>query len=232
MALIGMINLGNDQGRIPFKRKYEEAVNKAGADFEWIDWEYSVEYIEKMAAKFDGFLLPGGGDIDPCLFGAPKVEYADEPNKARDDFEIPFARYILEKTDKPVLGICKGCQLINVLYGGTLYQDLKIEYDGYKIDHSNSKRKAEGVHGISIAGEKLSQIVGEKNIYVNTMHHQAVRQVPSSLKVAAISEDGVVEAVEGKEERFILGVQWHPEHLEGECSDRIFKAFVKACEGR
>ena len=186
---------------------------------------------EEYLSHFDGFVFTGGQDIDPALFGQEKIPECGYQAPLRDNQELYMLRRLLE-LDKPVLGICRGIQAINVAAGGTLYQDLPAQRPSPVI-HRQSKPYDLPHHQVEILpGTRLHEIIGHRRLSVNSMHHQAVLDVAPGFVVSALAEDGVIEAIEQPEKRFFLGVQWHPEHMwQGYPSGRaIWAAFVDACK--
>ncbi len=153
----------------------------------------------------DGLLLPGGGDIDPALYGAEN-EGSVSVDRSRDLRELELVR-MFSVTRRPILGICKGIQILNVAFGGSIDQDLETAQI-----HKWEERTGDKVHKILIPeGSFLRSIYGE-SCFVNSAHHQAVKGVAAGLELAAEAEDGVVEALENRE-RKIFAVQWHPERM-------------------
>lgn len=176
------------------------------------------------SGDFDGVLFAGGVDVDPHRYGEEITGEGVEICEDRDRFELEFAR-LLRDTDVPVLGICRGIQLLNVAFGGTLHQDIA------------GHRQEEPGHVMPFAagvapGSFLESLVGPGLCRVNSFHHQAVKDPAPGFAVSAISEDGYIEAIEPRERngRFLLGVQWHPElfYDQSESSRAIFRAFVAA----
>ncbi len=162
-----------------------------------------------VAAGLDGIVLSGGGDVDPALYGGGVVPELRGLDARRDGYELALVRHALA-LGLPVLGTCRGCQLLNVAMGGTLVPDLG---DG-AVRHCARDRWGESVHTVSVLeGSLLRTIVGSGVIGVNSLHHQAVAQVGSGLRAVGWADDGVIEAVEGVGGRRLLGVQWHPELL-------------------
>lgn len=163
-----------------------------------------------------GLVLAGGSDIEPSLYGQPNLA-ARSPHPERDEMEMRLVREAL-RLDLPILGICRGAQLLNVAFGGTLQQDIGEAHTGVR-------------HGVRFEpGSKLAAIARPKT--VNSRHHQAVDRLGAGLKVAAWSAgDDIVEGIEAPDRRFVLAVQWHPEDLaiEGEQEARaLFAAFAAA----
>ncbi len=188
------------------------------------------EDYEYLDAQFDGYLLTGGHDIDPALYGEEKSENCGAPCAMRDTIE-PYLYHMAVAEDKPVLGICRGIQLINVLEGGTLYQDLPSEYKT-TVEHHMSAPYDRVEHKVDIKMDSpLYDLVKKEKLRVNSYHHQAVRTLGEKLVSMAVSEDGLVEAVYRPDLKFVWGVQWHPEFLYRKDADakKIFQAFVDAC---
>lgn len=185
------------------------------------------------AAAADGLILTGGIDIDPAVYGAERSERVSEVNRARDDFELALLREALER-DIPVLGVCRGHQLLNVAYGGSLLQHIE------EREPHRSRRGADGTiesgwHPVTLEpGTVLATILGGEPIRANSRHHQAVTgdRVAPGLTVAGTTPDGIVEALEDPARRWVVSVQWHPERTEmGDASAPLFEAFVRACRG-
>jgi putative glutamine amidotransferase len=182
--------------------------------------------------RLDGILIPGGGDVDPAIYGADCSPFNDRIDPARDWVELRLVRWAVE-ADKPLLGICRGHQILNVALGGTLIQDIRDEVpDALRHDAPNEDRWFERIaHQVNVAeGSRLRDALGVDCVDVNSLHHQAVRQTAPSLRAAACAPDGIVEAVEHPGRRFIVGVQWHPEALfeQHAPSQRLFEAFIQA----
>lgn len=189
------------------------------------------ELMKAMADKIDGLLLSGGDDLDPNLYGKRPTGKLGAVCHRRDSAELAIADYFLKKTSKPVLGICRGIQVINVALGGTLYIDLPS--DG-KLDHSLTMYPRNLTsHEVDVAEyTRLAAIFGAGIHKVNSFHHQAADALGEDLVITARSvPDGVIEAVELPGERFVLGVQWHPEELQAmEDAQKLFRAFVEAAK--
>ncbi|HSA58669.1 MAG TPA: gamma-glutamyl-gamma-aminobutyrate hydrolase family protein [bacterium] len=171
--------------------------------------------LQEMLAEMDGFVLQGGADISPKTYNQPHLDEGRWPgDPLRDHYELKILDYAVAN-DKPVLGICRGCQLINVYFGGTLYQDLRTEM-GDNLAHRDSDLYDRSHHPILFEpGGLLAEIYPYDNGHrVNSVHHQGIRELGKDLKVEARSpEDGLVESVSYKDLRrkFVVGVQWHPE---------------------
>lgn len=216
---------------------YIRSVTGAGGLPVLIPHDLGLEALRGIYERVDGILLPGGGDIDPIYYGMTADGMAQEIEPGRDLTEISLARWA-RADDKPLLGICRGCQVVNVALGGTLYRDIPTEYPGdVGLDHAlwgKFPRDHEG-HTVALTpGSRLAQALGADGdsdgarVPVNSLHHQAVRDIPTPLVATAWAEDGVVEGVEIPDARFFIGVQWHPEELivRSEAMRRLFRTFV------
>ena len=175
-----------------------------------------------------GLIIPGGGDIDPALYGRRRHPRTHAVSQRRDRFELTLLAEALDR-DMPVLAICHGMQLLNVLGGGTLNQHLVD--DPTKLDHYRDRPLADPAHGVRLTeGSLLAQIMGSPSIQVNTHHHQGLDDIAPSLEPIGWSDDGVLEAVVDRDHTWVVGVQWHPEAMApvDEQEMAIFRAFVDA----
>ena len=186
------------------------------------------EYIiRQLANKCSGFLLTGGHDISPLLYGEKPLPECGACSDERDRMEILLLKRIIE-LDKPVLGICRGIQLINAVLGGTLYQDLPTQFNS-TLEHHQKPPYDKPVHDISIYRDTpLYELLNTEKISVNSYHHQAVNELSDKLLPMAKAEDGLTEAVYMPQKRFVWGIQWHPEfsYRSDENSRLIFERFV------
>lgn len=227
-----IIGIGSDIHTVPGKREevfayltYVEALRRAGAVPVVIPPQ--PENATEIVAGLDGLLLAGGFDCDPAVYGEdrhPTVEPMD-PRRQVSDLSLAAAA---RERGIPTLGVCLGMQVMNIAAGGTLVQDIDSEYPT-EIQHA-SIPEDRARHDVHIEqGTRLAGIVGERELNVNSSHHQAVRDVGAGLRVTAHAPDGMVEALEDPAHPFYLGVQWHPEDMNGEPSAHsIFGAFVDA----
>lgn len=212
-------------------KEYTDAVLAAGGLPVVLPLTDDEAALEALLARADGLLLTGGGDLDPALFGGDAANPTlKSVCRLRDRMELFLTRRLLDEGRRPVLGVCRGCQVMNVAAGGTLVLDVPSEIGG-AINHSDP-RQFELVHDVNIeAGSRLHALAGATSIGTNSSHHQAVKDIAPRLRVTARSEcDGVVEAVELDGQPFFLGVQWHPERLykRHAPSAALFRALVTA----
>ena len=208
---------------------YVKAIMQAGGIPILLPNSTDLSCVEEIAAGLDGFLLSGGGDVDPTLFGERATAQLGAVTPRRDDFELALARYVMNETEKPVLGICRGIQVMNVAMGGTLHIDLPSEG---KLCHSMGMYPRNvRTHDVNVTtGTRMAEIMDGTESRVNSFHHQAIRDVADCFTVSTVSvPDNVVEAVEIPGERFVVGVQWHPEELtEFPEARNLFRRFVEA----
>ncbi|MDN6029887.1 MAG: gamma-glutamyl-gamma-aminobutyrate hydrolase family protein [Lactococcus plantarum] len=193
----------------------------------------SLAVIEQQVAMIDGLILTGGNDITPLKYNQEPEQKLGELFPERDVFESEVLKLAKAKT-LPILGICRGAQLINVCHGGDLYQDLSYRSEK-TLEHWQSHSVVQVTHSIELVeGSQLKSIIGSEDILVNSFHHQVMNKVAEEFKVSAIAKDGVVEAIESKTYPFLMGVQWHPEMLHQSVSSMnlIFKALIRQAEGK
>jgi len=211
---------------------YSEAVIRAGGLPMLIPVKFPIQHASRILAKLDGLLLSGGGDVDFRLFNGEAHPTIEGVCEERDLLEIELLKSAIE-AKKPVLGICRGIQLINVALGGTLYTHIPAQF---KTDIVHNTPEENGhdnlVHDIELdPNSKLGKIIGMNLFSVNSFHHQAIQNVAPKLVVTAHATDGLIEAVELADDPFgVIGVQWHPECLLAIQSQvELFKAFTAAC---
>ena len=183
------------------------------------------ETIRAYAEAFDGYLFTGGGDVDPAYYGAARHPLCGEAEPGRDEFELALLRELIAR-DRPVFGICRGIQIMNVALGGTLWQDIDAEVTGTFVPHfteSDGGRR----HTVYASGE-LADLLGACGIRTNCFHNQAVRDPGEGLTVTARSHDGVIEAIRHTELTFYRAVQWHPEIAPDEVGEKLIAEFLRA----
>lgn len=223
--LIGLVSSrSGDNKTIP--QRYMNAVWNAGGLPVVMPYTTDPQNLAEYAEIFDGFLFSGGVDVDPAKYGEMVETDLVEIDNVRDEFEEALFKAIYP-TGKPILGICRGIQSINVWLGGTLYQDI----DGHRQDVGGDVR----THPIEIReGSMLHRICKKTSVMVNTFHHQAVKVLAPALTSDAVSPDGFIEAVHEEGHRFLFAVQFHPEfYWQKEDDDHslaIFQAFLDACK--
>lgn len=208
------------------------AIQQAGGLPVLIPVESTLEDLRAIYERMDAVLIPGGGDVNPEYYNdTPRFKLV-QLDQARDEAEINIIRWAVED-DLPLLGICRGHQVINVALGGKLVQDIPSEVPT-EIRHDipdYTTARSYDAHPVQIAPEsRLAQILGTTTLTVNSLHHQSVREAAPMAQVAAHAPDGIIEATEFPNKRFALSVQWHPEDMiaKSEETKRLFKAFVDA----
>lgn len=206
---------------------YVEAVEKAGGVPIIIPIVNDEEVIKNQIKNVDGIILSGGYDVNPQCYGEEPQQKLGFIFPKIDKYHLKAIEYCA-KFKKPLLGICRGMQILNVAYGGTLYQDLEY-IEGCNIKHvQNSKRNDPGHVVEMVEGSLLYDILGSK-VLTNSFHHQCIKKIAPGLKVTAVAKDGVIEAIESEEDVFIIGVQWHPEMMAQDSAPmlNIFKELIK-----
>ena len=189
---------------------YYQSVLKAGGIPFIIPPFYETDRLGELLDRLDGIIFSGGGDINPLLLGEEPIKELHSITPERDLQELLLARLAYDR-QIPMLGICKGIQIINAALGGTNYQDIHTQMEGIRIKHSQDQDRRYPSHQVSITdGSILAKLFGTE-LAVNSFHHQACKTAAPCLTVTAMSTDGVIEAVESNEFKSILGVQWHPE---------------------
>lgn len=183
----------------------------------------SIKYIIKNA---DGVVFAGGTDFDPSIYGGDS-SLVEEYSRYDDDISLEALRSAIEM-NKPILGICRGMQLINLYYGGTLYDDIPTQYSKDIVHRGNNNTYA--YHNVNILDNTyLSNLFGANEIEVNSYHHEGIKDLAEGLRVSAQSPDGLVEAIENPYYSYMVGVQWHPEgsYPDNEYSRIIFDDFIR-----
>lgn len=218
--LIALPQWGNSPFKLYMKSRYAMSLYRAGAKILWIEMD-DPELAEKVRSC-DGLLMPGGDDIDPSRYGAERHPRCGKSSALRDEAEWQLLDAFLP-TGKPILGICRGCQYLNVYLGGTLHQHI----DG----HSDFPNRSTGTHNVQILPDTGLATLLPETLWVNSMHHQAVDVLGNGLRVCARAEDGTVEAIELEGHPFCIAFQWHPEHLSATREDqqKLFDHFISLC---
>ena len=230
--LIGL-PLDSDEGegisrtaRYGLRANYADAIAEAGGMP--VGLPHAPDAVEAYADRLDALVVTGGAfDVDPAMFGAD-VKHATvtlKPN--RTSFELGITKAMLQRK-KPVLGICGGQQLLNVILGGTLIQHIEDEVKDSLLHEQPNPRSQPG-HAVKVTpGSLLHKIAGEAEIKVNSAHHQAVKSVGPGIVVNAVASDGVIEGIEDPRLPFCIGVQWHPEFRIAAADKKLFQALIAA----
>ncbi|MBU3195894.1 gamma-glutamyl-gamma-aminobutyrate hydrolase family protein [Clostridium algidicarnis] len=208
---------------------YIKSVIKAGGIPVIIPLIKDENDIKEQLEMVDGIIISGGHDVNPLLYGEEPSQKLGGILPKRDDFDINLINLAME-AKKPILGICRGHQLLNVVNGGSLYQDLSF-IEGCYIKHNQASLSNIPTHTIKIKeGTRLREILEEETM-CNSFHHLAIKEVAKGFIASAISKDGIVEAIEYEGEEFVMGVQWHPEMMSAENENMlsIFTKLVEAC---
>jgi putative glutamine amidotransferase len=236
--LIGIttsITVGTVPERAYVNGAYLRAVQEAGGIPVLLTPHFTPEVQAALWQRLDGLVLTGGGDIEPARFGEARHPAVDEVSPARDELEIDLTRRAVADA-VPLFAICRGIQVLNVALGGTLVQDLPSEWPD-ALPHSQKAPRTQPTHVVKVMGEgtHLDRVLGALELDVNSMHHQAIKQLGEGLREVAWAPDGVVEGVEMPgDDRFVLGVQWHPEELvaHDQAARNLFTAIVDAARRR
>jgi putative glutamine amidotransferase len=208
------------------KEQYYEAIEEQGALPIGIPATERLSTIDQYCSMIHGLFLIGGEDINPSLYGEELDRLCKPLMPRRDQFEYQLIN-ACQRKQIPIFGICRGLQMMNVAFGGTLYQDLS-QMPGAANHRQTGELDFSTRHQVEIVpGTRLHQIVGTDSIETNTGHHQGIKQLANGLTVSAKAADGVIEAIEGS--GFTIGVQWHPEAWSCDSySRRLFAAFCEA----
>lgn len=199
-------------------------------------FDQDPDTLRALYDRLDGLLLAGGVDMDPQSFGESPHPALGRIDPARDTVELALARWAIAD-QKPVLGLCRGHQVLNVALGGTLWQDISAQVPAaIKHDYFPTAGYARDflAHDISVTkGSRLDAAFQADSVPVNSMHHQAVKRLAPGLEVSARSRDGLVEALESGTRHFLVGVQWHPEVFErsDQRTRHLFQSFIAASQG-
>jgi putative glutamine amidotransferase len=210
------------------RQNYADAITKAGGVPLMLPHE--PDLAEAYLERLDGLVITGGNfDIDPVMFGAQSRHPTVKTKDRRTRFEAAVTKGALER-DLPILGICGGQQLLNVLLGGTLYQHIPDEVKD-ALAHEQPGPRDQAGHNVTVKpGTLLHRITGQTILAVNSAHHQAAKTVGPGVVVNATADDGVIEGIEDTARKFCLGVQWHPEYSVSGGDEKIFSALVAAAK--
>ena len=213
-------------------QSYVDALAAAGCAPVLIPILEDEDRLRAIYERLDGIVFPGGADVAPREYGEEPIDNLNKVEAERDRVELRLARWAFDD-DLPTLGICRGQQLINVALGGTLYQDL-IHQGATTVEHSDADGRPRGklIHRVRFdPNSRLAQLIDETSVEVNSLHHQAVKNVAPALLVTGTADDGVIEAVESPDRRFLIAVQWHPEEIaDVPWVRRLFAGFTQAAQ--
>ena len=230
--IVGVMPLWDDEkDSIWMLPGYMDGLHQAGAIPLIFPFTANEEELTQLAELCDGFLFTGGHDVSPQLYHEQPMEGLVSTCEKRDRMETIILKIAME-ADKPVLGICRGIQLINAALGGSLYQDLPLQHPS-ETNHHGRAPYDQPVHDTKVYRDSpLYGCLGKEILPVNSYHHQAVKDLATGLEVMAAAPDGIVEAFYKPDQRFLWAVQWHPEfaYRTDENSRKIFSAFVGAME--
>lgn len=228
--LIGITAVASFDERMHSQRvTYAQAVWAAGGEAILLPCNPDKSNCAQIVNMLDGLLAPGGHDIDPIFFGEERHEACGKISLFEDEYDMELIKEA-ERQGKPILGICRGMQVINVLYGGNLYQDIPTQFSK-EITHTKIEKIEDNYHTVQIEKDSyLAKVLRETdNVKVNTSHHQAVKDVATGFQVTAKAPDGIIEAMEN-EDASIVCVQWHPERMQDmEMYQRLFQDFIQRC---
>ena len=221
---------------VVMNQRYYEAVAAAGAAPVLIPLLDDIDALRATYEACAGIMIPGGVDMDPGTYGEAPHERLGRVDPARDRVELQLTRWAIEDR-KPLLGLCRGLQVINVAAGGTLYQDLDAQLEG-AIRHDYFPTfgfdRDYVSHDVAVApASRLRSLVAIDQLPVNSMHHQGVKRLGAGLVACAHAADGLIEAVESVNGHWMVGVQWHPEVFEADDphTRELFRGFVRAAGG-
>ncbi|SHH41733.1 putative glutamine amidotransferase [Anaerosphaera aminiphila DSM 21120] len=196
-----------------------------------LSYNYDEESIDTVLNKIDGIVFTGGHDINPIYYGEFPNKKCFSLSPKRDVFEFDILKKALDG-DIPILAICRGMQMLNIVKGGSLYQDLETEYEN-PLDHTQGEPFSNTFHKVEIIKDNFyGKLFKDTSIEVNSLHHQAVKKLGDDLKVFSKSSDGIVEGIYLEDKKFVCGVQWHPEYLykKSEIQRDFLTEFINSCK--
>lgn len=207
---------------------YADAIDAAGGRAVYLPCYKSTENVKEVVDMLDGLVVPGGADVEPTLYGEERLPECGTSMLSDDEYDIALIKETI-KQGKPILAICRGMQIMNVIFGGTLYQDIPSQY-GKELFHSMHPGGIENFHIVNLEPDShLAKILGSDEVRTNSSHHQAVKDLAEGFRIVGRAPDGIPEAMEN-EDGSILCVQWHPERMQDEKRFRdLFKVFIEKC---
>jgi putative glutamine amidotransferase len=217
------------QPHITIWEYYIQSVIRAGGIPILIPSLINNDQLRQLASIADGILISGGGDIDPIIFKGQEHNKVYGIDEERDRVELELVKLAATRSI-PLLGICRGLQVINIAMGGTLFTDIADQFSK-SIKHSN-KSFTKIIHDVKVdPGSLLNSIVEQATLKVNSLHHQGINRLGSGLSVSAVAGDGLTEGIENSEKEFFMGVQWHPEAMtEDPAAIALFSSFINAAQ--
>lgn len=202
---------------------YVKSVELAGGIPFIIPLTSNLMIIEEQVKSLDGIILSGGEDVNPFLYGEEHQIKNGVPSDERDFFDYHLIKFAI-KWNKPILGICRGAQILNVTLGGSLYQDLSYKEEVY-LKHDQFGNQGKAAHKVKIEKDSFLGNIFDEVLLVNSFHHQAVKNLAETFEIMAVSTDGVIEAFESKQDNLIIGIQWHPEMMTAAGDKEMLKIF-------
>lgn len=241
LPLIGLTTarIQDEEGRVrdSLTQEYSQAVVQAGGIPVLIPLSTiesgNTDLLRALYERLDGVIIPGGGDVHPEYYGDFVTDYDRGISRLRDKAELTLVQWAYED-DCPLLGICRGHQVVNVALGGTLIHDIKTKLNGTSLEHDSQKIEERSlvIHDVEINPDsQLAKVLGLTSIGVNSIHHQAVDKIAPPLVATAFTSDGIIEGIEVPNAMFLIGVQWHPEAIVDTVPEMrtLFTNFVKVC---
>lgn len=213
-------------------RAYVHAIENAGGVPVLIPILNDLSMLDSLLSRLDGLLLSGGVDLQPMLYGEERHPLTEEANAQLDEFEMSLTHWALEE-DIPMLGVCRGMQILNVALGGSLYQDVRDQYPS-DVPHTNPEMPRTHIaHRVFVEpGSRMESVLGTQELWVNSLHHQAVKAPGKGVRISGRAEDGMAELLEAPGYRFVMAAQGHPEEIYTiePAFARLFSAFIRACD--
>lgn len=217
------------ENRLSIHENYLKTILKAGGMPLLLPETVDQSVMADMLEEIDGLLLAGGGDILPARFGEETLPECGAPDAQRDAFELDITPMALDR-HMPILGVCRGVQVLNVALGGSLYQDIQSQCHMFRGNHYQPMPYHVPVHEVFFTKDGFfSKLIGQPSMMTNSMHHQSIKALAPSLRIEGATEDGIIEAVSLKDDDAVFGVQFHPEYLvdQNDAAFKIFEHFVK-----
>lgn len=218
------------QKRIYINQDYIDSILQAGGIPFLLPLNNDKEATKQQIIAMDGIVFSGGQDIHPLRYQEEPLRFLEDVCTERDEYELSAIKFAYS-LKKPILGICRGLQLINVAFGGTLFQDIGEQFASPSIQHSQKSHRSMGTHSVEIdPNSQLSRIFNAKRLITNSFHHQAVKDLAPGFFISARAKDGIIEGIEKLDSSFLLGVQWHPEMMIEKHPEmlQLFSAFVRS----